>query len=130
LAANDSLNHSPDAHCNEYMAKQLRCFAAPRSGAAKSFLAFRHPIVIISRPWTSCGDGKAGGPLTYHFFKIEARRSGFDFEKEKQGRRQTCRLSKKQLQSPAAGLELKRKNNADGRTGRPFGRPVDLAALF
>ncbi|MBO6040025.1 MAG: hypothetical protein J6P58_02335, partial [Oscillospiraceae bacterium] len=47
LAANDLKNHSPDAHCNEYMAKQLRCFAAPRSGATKSLLAFRHPIVII-----------------------------------------------------------------------------------
>ncbi|MBQ5976656.1 MAG: hypothetical protein IJL51_00800, partial [Oscillospiraceae bacterium] len=47
LAANDSMNHSPDAHCNEYMARQLRCLAAPQSGAAKSFLAFRHPIIIM-----------------------------------------------------------------------------------
>jgi len=30
------MNHSPDTHCNEYMAKQQCCFAAPQSGAAKS----------------------------------------------------------------------------------------------
>jgi len=43
----DFLNHSPDAHCNEYLAKQPYCFAAPQSGAVKSFLAFRHQIIII-----------------------------------------------------------------------------------
>jgi hypothetical protein len=44
---NQSKNHSPDAHCNEYMAKQQGCFAAQQSCAAKSFFAFRHHIIII-----------------------------------------------------------------------------------
>jgi len=30
------------------MAKQQCCFAAPQSGAAKSFLAFRHRIIIMA----------------------------------------------------------------------------------
>ena len=34
---------------NEYMAKQPCCFAARQSRAAKSFLAFRHHIIIIIR---------------------------------------------------------------------------------
>ena len=29
------------------MAKQPCCFAAPQSGAAKSFAAFRHHVIII-----------------------------------------------------------------------------------
>ena len=41
---NDSSNHSPDAHCKDDMAKQLGCFAAQQSCAAKSFLAFRHKL--------------------------------------------------------------------------------------
>ena len=48
MAANDSQNHSPDAHCNEYMAKQPCCFAAQQSCAAKSYFAFRHHMTIIT----------------------------------------------------------------------------------
>jgi hypothetical protein len=37
------------------MAKQPCCFAAPQSGAAKSFAAFRHHIIVI--------DGQTGRVL-------------------------------------------------------------------
>jgi hypothetical protein len=49
LTANDPKNHSPDAHCNEYMAEQQGRSAEPQSGSAKRFAAFRHPIVIIMK---------------------------------------------------------------------------------
>jgi hypothetical protein len=68
LAANDSLNHSPDAHCNEYTAKQLCCFAAPQSGAAKSFLAFRHPIFIIKKPQETAESALASVVPSVRFF--------------------------------------------------------------
>jgi hypothetical protein len=58
LAADDLKNHSPDAHCNEYMAKQRCCFAAPQSGAAERFAAFRHHVIIIVNP---AGSGSLSG---------------------------------------------------------------------
>jgi hypothetical protein len=47
LAANDSNNHSRDAHCNEYMAQQPCCRAEPQSGSAERLTAFRYHIIII-----------------------------------------------------------------------------------
>ena len=54
------------------MAKQLCCFAAPQSGAAKSFLAFRHHIIIIaaqgetnSRPRTNSPCGTSGSKCDF-----------------------------------------------------------------
>ncbi len=43
------MDHLRDAHCNEYLAKQLRCFAEPQSGSAQRLTAFRYQIIIMVR---------------------------------------------------------------------------------
>ncbi|MBQ3701824.1 MAG: hypothetical protein II885_03615, partial [Oscillospiraceae bacterium] len=49
FAENDSLNHSRDAHCNEYLAQQLCCCAEQQSCSAERLMAFRHQIIIIRK---------------------------------------------------------------------------------
>jgi hypothetical protein len=44
---NDSLNHSRDAHCNEYLTQQSSCCAEQQSCPAERPAAFRHQILII-----------------------------------------------------------------------------------
>ena len=47
--ANESKNHSRDAHCNEYRTLQQGCSAEQQSCSAERLTAFRHHIVIIAR---------------------------------------------------------------------------------
>ena len=52
-----------DNHCHGCMAKQLRCFAEPKSGPAKCFAGFRHHKTIIKAlPPESFSGGRA-----FHF---------------------------------------------------------------